>query len=225
MTQSTSTTRERILDAAERLFADRGFEGTSIRAIISQARVNLAATHYHFGSKEALLEAVLARRISHVNAARLRKLDEVEAAAAPHSPSIEQILTAFIVPTVEFAEQNESGATFVRLMSRTFTEPRFSLTDFLSRTFGDTIARFSGALVHALPHLPREVVLWRAFFVIGAMTHFLLAPGKIDLLFKGFRGATSYAGTTRYLIEFAAAGMGAPLGAAAPKVRKNKRSS
>src|SRR5437763_12601817 len=143
-------TRERILDSAERLFADHGFEGASIRAIVEAAKVNLAAVHYHFRSKETLLEAVLTRRISVVNAARLESLEQAEAAAAPDPPSVDQVLRAFIVPTVEFAQRSASGATFVQLMSRMFTEPRFSLTDFLGRKFGDMIARFGDALVRAL---------------------------------------------------------------------------
>src|SRR5215472_13804079 len=158
--QSQATTTERILDAAERLFADHGFEGTSIRAIVDAAKVNLASIHYHFRSKEALLEAVLTRRISIVTEARLQRLNEAEAAAAPHSPPVDEILRAFIVPTIEFAHRNESTATFVQLMSRMFTEPRFSMTDFLGRKFGEIINRFSDALILALPDIPREVVLW-----------------------------------------------------------------
>ena len=75
MNDSRPVTTERILDAAERLFADHGFEGTSIRDIVDSAKVNLAAIHYHFRSKEALLEAVLTRRISLVNGARLERLE------------------------------------------------------------------------------------------------------------------------------------------------------
>jgi AcrR family transcriptional regulator len=207
MNETQTQTTERILDSAERLFADHGFEGASIRAIVDSAKVNLAAVHYHFRSKEALLEAVLTRRISVVNEARLQRLDEVEAEAAPNTPSVEQILRAFIVPTVEFAQKSESGATFVQLMSRMFTEPRFSLTDFLGRKFGDMIGRFSGALVRALPELPREVVLWRAFFAIGAMHHLLCSRNKIDLMAKGLRETTSDRDLTEYLLEFSVAGM------------------
>jgi AcrR family transcriptional regulator len=210
MNDTQPITTERILDAAERLFADHGFEGTSIRDIVNAAKVNLAAIHYHFRSKEALLEAVLARRITVVNAARLEQLAAAEAAAAPRSPSVEEILRAFIVPTVEFAHRTESGSTFVQLMSRMFTEPRFSLTNFLGRKFGETISRFSDALVRALPQLPREVVLWRAFFAIGAMHHLLCSPGKVDLLAKGLRGSTSDTDMTEYLVEFSAAGIVAP---------------
>jgi AcrR family transcriptional regulator len=207
MNETRPMTTDRILDAAERLFADHGFEGTSIREIVDAAQVNLAAIHYHFHSKEALLEAVLTRRISIVNEARRQRLTEAEEAAAPHPPSVEDVVRAFIVPTVEFAQRNESGATFCQLMSRMFTEPRFSLPNFLGRKFGETITRFSDALVRALPHLPREVVLWRAFFAIGAMHHLLCSPNKIDLLSRGLRGSTSDTDMTEYLIEFSVAGI------------------
>src|SRR5215469_1511046 len=123
MNETQTQTTERILDSAERLFADHGFEGASIRAIVDSAKVNLAAVHYHFRSKEALLEAVLTRRIFVVNESRLQRLLEAEAEAAPNPPSPEAVLRAFIVPTVEFAQRTESGATFVQLMSRIFTEP------------------------------------------------------------------------------------------------------
>ena len=222
--QSQATTTERILDAAERLFADHGFEGTSIRAIVDAAKVNLASIHYHFRSKEALLEAVLTRRISIVTEARLQRLNEAEAAAAPHSPPVEEILRAFIVPTIEFAHRNESTATFVQLMSRMFTEPRFSMTDFLGRKFGEMIERFSTALVRALPELPPEIVLWRAFFTMGAMHHLLCSAGKVDLLSKGLRNSTSDNAMTEYLVEFSVAGMRATSHTRLAKRSKSKTS-
>jgi AcrR family transcriptional regulator len=214
-------TTERILDAAERLFAEHGFEGTSIRDIVDAAKVNLAAVHYHFRSKEALLEAVLTRRISIVNDARLQRLEAAEAAAAPRSPSVQEVLRAFIVPVIEFAQRDESGATFVQLMSRMFTEPGFSLTNFLGRKFGETIGRFSNALVRSLPDIPREIVCWRAFFAIGAMHHLLCSSNKVDLLDKGLRKGTTDAELTEYLVQFAVAGMSAPV-AKKNKSRKNK---
>jgi AcrR family transcriptional regulator len=207
MNGSQANTQGRVLDAAERLFAEHGFEGASIRAIVDAANVNLAAVHYHFKSKEALLEAVLLRRISVINEARLKSLDAAEAAAAPKPPSVEAVVRAFIIPTVECAQQDPTGATFVQLMSRMFTEPKFSMTDFLGRKFGDAMSRFTAALTRALPQMPAEVVMWRAFFAIGAMHHLLCSPGKIDLLSKGLRNTTSDADMTNYLIEFSVAGI------------------
>jgi AcrR family transcriptional regulator len=209
MTEPSVSTRDRILNAAERLFADHGFESTSIRAIIGEAGVNLAAIHYHFRSKEALLEAVLQRRISDINAERLRRLDAAEAAAAPRPAVVEEVLAALVIPTVEFALRDESGSTFVRLMGRILGEPKFSLSDFFRKYFGSVIARFSEALVRALPHLPREIVLCRVFFVAGALIHLLRAGHTIDVFSPGLRGG-DYASISQDFIEFAAAGLRAP---------------
>jgi AcrR family transcriptional regulator len=207
MNSVVANTQNRVLDAAERLFAEHGFEGASIRAIVDAANVNLAAVHYHFKSKEALLEAVLLRRISVINEARLKSLDAAEAAAAPDVPSVEAIVRAFVIPTVECAHRDPTGATFAQLMSRMFTEPKFSMTDFLGRKFGDALSRFTTALTRALPEIPREIVMWRAFFAMGAMHHLLCSPDKIDLLSKGLRNTTSDADMTNYLIEFSIAGL------------------
>jgi AcrR family transcriptional regulator len=207
MNGAQANTQSRVLDAAERLFAEQGFEGASIRAIVDAANVNLAAVHYHFKSKEALLEAVLLRRISVVNEARLRSLDEAESAAAPKPASVEAVVRAFVIPTVECAHRDATGATFAQLMSRMFTEPKFSMTDFLSTKFGDTMSRFTAALTRALPKMERDVVMWRAFFAMGAMHQLLCSPDKIDLLSKGLRNTTSDADMTNYLVEFSVAGL------------------
>jgi hypothetical protein len=92
-------------------------------------------------------------------------------------------------------------------MSRMFTEPKFSMTDFLGRKFGDAMSRFTTALTRALPRMPREIVMWRAFFAMGAMHHLLCSPDKIDLLSKGLRSTTSDGDMTDYLIEFSVAGL------------------
>src|SRR5437870_1032215 len=96
-------TEQRILDAAERLFAQHGFAGTSLRAITAAAGVNLAAVHYHFGSKEALLRATLDRIVGPVNRERLAMLQRAEDAAAAEAaaaPSVDAVLEAFIAPDV-----------------------------------------------------------------------------------------------------------------------------
>src|SRR5919204_56576 len=98
----TSNTKQRILDSAERLFAAHGIEATSLRTIIADAKVNLAAIHYHFHSKEELLDAVLMRRIEPVNRERLAMLD-----ACGENPSLEAVLDAFIAPAVRIATHSK----------------------------------------------------------------------------------------------------------------------
>src|SRR5438876_3885821 len=89
-------TRTRILDAAEELFMQHGFEGTSMRLLTAKAGVNLAAVNYHFGSKDALIEAVFRRRLDPMNIARIAELDNLE--AADSTPSPDAIIRAFITP-------------------------------------------------------------------------------------------------------------------------------
>src|SRR5581483_10822770 len=102
-------TRERILDTAERLFAENGYSGTSLRAIIHHAGVNLAAVHYHFKSKEALLEAVVLRRSEPANAERTRLLDECEWRAGDGPPDLEELIRAFILPAFQLASDPARG--------------------------------------------------------------------------------------------------------------------
>src|SRR5258707_11212930 len=113
-------TKQRILDSAERLFAQSGFAATSLRSIIADAKVNLAAIHYHYHSKEALLEAVILRRLEPLNRRRLEMLDACER-VADGKPSVESILEAFIAPTFRAVNDSESGKTFSLLMGRVFT--------------------------------------------------------------------------------------------------------
>ena len=96
-------TRTRILDAAEELFMQHGFEGTSMRLITAKAGVNLAAVNYHFGSKHALVEAVFRRRLDPMNVARLAELEKLEAEDRASSP--EAIIRAFITPGLRLLEE------------------------------------------------------------------------------------------------------------------------
>src|SRR5437763_10558253 len=109
-------TKQRILDSAERLFAQHGFEATSLRNIIADAKVNLAAIHYHFHSKEALLDAVILRRLGPVNQKRLELLDGCERSAPDGRPDLEAVLEAFIAPAFRVGSDPNSGQIFVRLI-------------------------------------------------------------------------------------------------------------
>ena len=101
MNEQLKDTKTRILDVAEELFGEQGLDRVSIRDITKKAQVNLAAIYYHFGSKEDLIAAVFERRVVPVNEARLAALDAVEKAAGKKAPKLEDILEAFIRPTVQ----------------------------------------------------------------------------------------------------------------------------
>src|SRR2546426_11915868 len=100
-------TRTRILDAAEELFMLHGFEGTSMRQLTAKAGVNLAAVNYHFGSKDALIEAVFRRRLDPMNAARIAALDELEKSARAAAP--DALIRPFIGQSLGMIEDTTNG--------------------------------------------------------------------------------------------------------------------
>jgi AcrR family transcriptional regulator len=172
-------TQERILDTAERLIGEQGYDSTSLRQIIAEAGVNLAAVHYHFGSKEELLDAVVMRKVGPVNEARLAELDKVEREAGNGRLDVEKVLGAFFYPTAAVAGRNPQ---FVRLMGRIHAEGMMS--QLVQKHFRPTTGRFLAALRRALPELPPEELMWRVHFMVGAMAHTMcvapLFPGISD---------------------------------------------
>jgi AcrR family transcriptional regulator len=153
-------TKTKILDTAERLIGERGYSATSLRHIISEAHVNLAAIHYHFGSKEDLLDELIVRKAAPVNAERLARLDRLE------SPTVEQVLEAFLLPMAEAADRDPQ---FVRLMGRMLSEGL--IQGIVQKHFQPVSGRFFGALRLVLPSLSDEEFRWRAHFMAGAMAH------------------------------------------------------
>ena len=199
-------TKQRILDSAERLFAEKGFDSTSLRAIIADAQVNLAAIHYHFHSKEALLDAVILRHLEPINRRRLEMLDACEQPA-----SLEAVVEAFLAPPFRVAS-GQDGMSFAKLMGRIFTEK--SLVPRVKQHLGGMIERFIQAFQNALPELPREEVFWRLQFIGGAMAITLLRGKDLESLSGGICDTSDAEATLRRLVDFAAAGFRAPVRAA-----------
>jgi len=158
-------TKQKILDAAERLIATQGFAGTSLRQIISEAGVNLAAVHYHFGSKQDLLDHVILRKAAAVNEERRRLIEQFEAEAGPGPVSVERVLTAFFEPMIEAGARNPQ---FVKLMGRMYGEGL--LPALIEKHFQPTLTRFAQALQRARPELSQGELRWRMQFMFGAMS-------------------------------------------------------
>lgn len=167
-----AATRDRILDAAERLFMAHGYDGTSMRQITSEAGVNLAAVNYHFGSKEALMQEVFRRRLDWLNEERLRVLNQLEADAdgKPLKPS--QIVDGFFGTLLRMAgDEQRGGLTFLRLLGRTLTDPSEFIRAFLAHEYSDVVQRYQNALYKALPDVPKAEIMWRFHFMLGATSY------------------------------------------------------
>ena len=202
----STETKGRILDVAERLFADFGFSATSLRDITSEANVNLAAVNYHFGSKEALLSALMERRFRPVNERRLALLDDLEASAGSSGLKLEDILKAFLVPPFhKQAEWGEGGEKFLKLVGRIHSETNEEIRAAFLGLFKEVLVRFTAALQRALPHLNADEVSRRMLFIVGAMA-FTMTFGQ-SLIPRGTRTASDPEQLLGSLIKFAAAGV------------------
>lgn len=176
-------TRERILDAAERLFMESGYEGTSMRMITGEAEVNLAAVNYHFGSKEALLREVFRRRLAWLNRERLRALDELEAKAAGEPLKPSAILEAFFGTLLHMgSDESLGGMTFLRLLGRTLTEPADFIRTFFAGEYAEVIERYKRALFRALPEVPHEEIIWRFHLMLGAMSYAIAGTDALQVV-------------------------------------------
>jgi AcrR family transcriptional regulator len=176
-------TRTRILDAAEELFMQHGFEGTSMRLLTARAGANLAAVNYHFGSKHALVEAVFQRRLDPMNAARLAELEQLEAEAAGRALSPERIIGAFVRPSLRLIEDVKGGGrNFSRLLGRAYTEPAKAVRGLIGQLYAPTMARYKAAFERALPTMPREELVWRMHFMFGTLAYTLAATDTVQLI-------------------------------------------
>jgi len=148
-----SDTKARLLDAAELFFAERGFDGMSMRAVTNAAGVSVSAANYHFGSKLALMGAALRRRVEPINRRRFELLDGLEAEASV--PNVEQVLDAFYRPPFEqAAESTEAQRTLMRTVAaRLWHDPAEMVAAIRVELFGEVSERFSVALVNAMPEI------------------------------------------------------------------------
>jgi AcrR family transcriptional regulator len=171
----TTGTKERILDAAETLFSQNGFSGTSMRSIAREADVNLAAANYHFGSKNGLLEEVFSRRLEPLNQERLRRLDSLETAATEGGTlDLRDLLEAFLGPALQMYDLDKnSSARFMRLLGQMFTTPDAEVRQIFFRQMEVIKNRFLPAFARTRPDLKPEEIFWRLMFTIGALAHTL----------------------------------------------------
>ncbi len=205
VSSASMPTKERILGAAEELFARHGFEGASLRQLTAAAGVNLAAVNYHFGSKDRLIEEVFRRRLDQLNGRRMAALQKI---AGEADTTIEDVLAAFIVPALELSHDG-NGSLFMRVLARAFAEHDDTLRKFLSDNYGHVMRQFTAEFARLLPQLSKEELYWRVDLVTGALTHAMSGFGMIQRK-SDVPEERHRAQTAEHLIRFAASGLKAP---------------
>jgi len=206
-------TRTRILDAAEELFMQHGFEGTSMRLLTAKASANLAAVNYHFGSKDALIESVFRRRLDPMNSARIAELDKLEKDAGGRALTPEAIIRAFVGASLRMIEDAKSGGrNFIRLLGRTYTDPQKHIRSLIGQLYAPAMARFKAAFERALPQMPADELVWRMHFMFGTLAYTLAATDTVQLI-AGCKPEDRYDARLleARLTAFLAAGLIAPL--------------
>lgn len=207
---STQDTKSHILDCALLMFADKGYANTSMRALANSAKVNLASTNYHFGSKDKLLEAVIDRYILPLNNSRKESLDKILSAPAAKQgrPQATDVLAAFLQPTIEFRNSGCSAQAFIKLVSRSLTEPDDHVRNaFLKRAMVNFEQLFA-AMCLALPDLPPQVLKLRLQLSMGTLSFALGTP--LSLLDSSAQGDPNQL-LLDQVHNFVLAGLEAPL--------------
>jgi AcrR family transcriptional regulator len=198
-------TKQKILDTAELLIATQGFAATSLRQIISEAGVNLAAVHYHFGTKQDLLDQIILRKASGVNAEREAILDRLERDSPLGVIPVAQILRAFFAPMIRKGSENPQ---FVKLMGRMHTEGL--LPAVVEKHFQPTATRFVKALHRAVPELSEGELFWRVQFMYGAMSQAVCGWDTAPLGLGVQRDGADFGRVMQRLLTFLSAGFAAP---------------
>lgn len=200
------TTRDRILDAAEALFAQEGYAGVSVRQIMSQAGADVSLAYYHFKSKRDLFDQVMLRRAEHLNDIRLEALEAVEKRHPDDAPTVEEIIGAFTNPLLDLlATDHEEWKHYFRLVAQINNSPEWG-GELMTRYFDPLVRRFIEALRKALPGCSDEDLYWSYHFLSGALTLTFAETGRIDNLSGGACRSSDMASIGERMPTFLAAG-------------------
>ncbi len=206
MTEAKQKTRDRILDAAEELFARKGFAGVSVRRIMSEAEADVSLAYYHFKSKRDLFDKVMLRRADILNDIRLKALEAVEERHPDDAPTVEEIIGAFTTPLLDLlAQDHEEWKHYFQLIAQVNNSPEWG-GDLMTRYFDPLVKRFIEALRKALPDCNDADLFWSYHFLSGALTLTFAETGRLDNLSGGAVTSSDMASVVERMPVFLAAG-------------------
>jgi len=199
--------RQRVLEAAEELFAKHGFESVSIRDITNHCGANVAAINYHFGGRDKLVAEVMMRYIEPINEERIARLDAARQKWGAKSVPIEELIDAFVRPLVTRVKKSElSERLFYKLCGRVFSEHIDALPAEVEARFGPVLNRFYKAFSASLPELDKEELVWRFHFMVGGMIYLLSHQDMLQRMTHGDSGSPTMEASLGRFIRYASAG-------------------
>jgi AcrR family transcriptional regulator len=212
-------TRDRILRTAERLFAERGFNGVSVRELAAAAQVNIASIGYHFKNKEGLLSEVYRRHCEPMIEERLRGL--AASSRLRGNARVAAIIEAFVRPALQQVEV-EDGATFIRLRAVLSGENSELLEKLVAENFDQSSTAFIDELCECLPHLTRTDVCWRFHFLLGTIYYTAACPHRITAFSHGRCDPSDTEAVIQELVPFMTRAFVAPAGKPQRAPRKGR---
>lgn len=198
--------RERILDAAEELFAEHGFDGVTVRQVTRKASVDVALAHYYFGTKRGLFDSVFLRRAAILNEARLKAIDDYQIKPGAEGATIEGFIQAFLEPVMErWANGGPGWKNYLAIVAQVNNTPKWG-GETMARYFDPVIHRLIDALRGIMPGAHDVDLYWSYHFLSGALTLTFAETGRIELLSSGVCRSADYEAVRTRLAPFIAAG-------------------
>ena len=202
--------REAILIAAEELFSTNGFNAVSVRDIAQAAGANPGSVTYHFKTKDGLLLEIYRRHCGPMN---LRRSELLAAAKRVRDlqDRLEAIVRAYVLPAfTSGSDLAGGGARFTRLRAVMSAEGNEVARRIIAQTFDDTSHAFIDAIHESLPHIPRQDIVWRSHFLLGALYYTLVTPERVSRLSRGAADGTDAGHAIEELVRATAAALQAP---------------
>jgi AcrR family transcriptional regulator len=212
--------REAILFAAEELFSAKGFSAVSIRDVAQAAGASPGSVSYHFATKNALLLEIYGRHCGPMN---MRRAELLAAAKRVRDlqDRLEAIVRAYVVPAFSSgSDLAGGGARFTRLRAIMSAEGNEAARQIIAQTFDDTSHAFIDAIHDCVPHIPRNEIVWRSHFLLGALYYTLVTPERVSRLSRGEANGADAAEAIEQLVRASVASLQAPALDALPPSRR-----
>ncbi|UCE99738.1 MAG: TetR/AcrR family transcriptional regulator, partial [Planctomycetota bacterium] len=197
---------DRLLDAAEQLFAQKGFNGTSIRHITTKASTNIAAVNYHFGGKEKLYIEVFQRRMGEMRNIRTARIEKVMAQTDPE-PTLEKLLREFATAFIEPLIDNTGGSLFMKLMIHEMSDPHLPRRMFIDELAAPTLSALGKGIARVCPGLEQDKIVFSIISIIGQLVHIIHLNKLFDLGDFVESPTPALAEMVDHIVEFSAAGI------------------
>jgi len=206
MKKKSQATSDRLLNAAEELFAIDGFSAVTVRQIAKKAEADISLVYYHFQSKRKLFESVLMRRAKYINELRLNELEKIEQRHTDDIPTVEEIIYAFVYPLLQkLHEDHEEWKHYFALIAMVNNSPNWG-GEMMTKYFDPLVHRFLKAIQRALPNCDEADLFWSYHFLSGALTLTFAETGRIDNLSDGVCKSSDMKSIIERMPKFIAAG-------------------